>query len=60
MSFYLSIFGKEMHPLSRSIDILITRIRKRLAELTNDFLILPSRNGSYRISRIDTPKENCA
>lgn len=57
---YYSIFGKEMHPLSRSIDILITRIRKRLAELTNDFLILPSRNGNYRISKIDNPKENCA
>ena len=57
---YYSIFGKEMHPLSRSIDILITRIRKRLAELTNDFLILPSRNGNYRISKIDNPKENQA
>ena len=57
---YYSIFGKEMHPLSRSIDNLIARVRKRLAELTSDFIVLPSRGGNYRMTKIDTAQKSCA
>ncbi|MDA0689715.1 MAG: response regulator transcription factor [Proteobacteria bacterium] len=57
---YYSIFGKEMHPLSRSIDNLIARVRKRLAELTSDFIVLPSRGGNYRMAKVDTAQRSCA
>ncbi len=44
---FAAIFGTEMEPLNRAVDILITRFRKKLRTLDEKFLVLPSSGGQY-------------
>lgn len=48
---YSAVYGHQMRPFSRAVDILVGRFRKKLANVTDDFLILPTRNAGYRFVR---------
>ncbi len=44
---YASIYGAAMTPFNRSIDILVSRLRKKLGELQAGIDILTVRGGGY-------------
>ncbi|ALO47038.1 response regulator transcription factor [Pseudohongiella spirulinae] len=44
---FMSLYGYEMDPLNRSIDVLVSRIRKKLRELDDDYRIKTLRGHGY-------------
>ncbi len=46
---YFAIFGRAMEPFSRAVDILVARLRKKLKLITDDYVIIPSRNSGYML-----------
>lgn len=48
---YFSIFGRAMEPFSRAVDILVARLRKKLKLVTEDYVIIPTRNSGYMLVR---------
>ena len=46
---YASVYGHAMKPFSRAADILITRFRKKLREVSEELLILPTRSAGYKL-----------
>lgn len=44
---YSAVYGHPMKAFSRAADILIARFRKKLKEVGDDLLILPTRNAGY-------------
>ncbi len=48
---YFAIFGKAMEPFSRAVDILVARLRKKLKLVTEDYVIIPTRNSGYMLVR---------
>jgi DNA-binding response OmpR family regulator len=44
------IFGKQMPPFNRAIDIIVGRLRKKLSKVTDDVIIQPSRSSGYRLT----------
>lgn len=46
------IFGKQMPPFNRAIDIIVGRLRKKLSKVTDDVVIQPSRSSGYRLTSI--------
>lgn len=46
---YSAVYGSQMHPLNRTIDNLIARFRRKLNSITDNFVILPSSGGCYRL-----------
>jgi two-component system OmpR family response regulator len=46
---YFAIFGRAMEPFSRAVDILVARLRKKLKLVTNDYVIIPTRNSGYML-----------
>ncbi len=44
---YSAVYGHQMKAFSRAADILIARFRKKLKEISDDLLILPTRNAGY-------------
>ncbi len=57
---FYALFGKEMHPLNRAVDILVTRLRKKLRFISDEFFILPSTRGHYRLVKEEELSEKCA
>ena len=52
---YSSVYGHPMKAFSRAADILIARFRKKLKEVSDDLLILPTRNAGYiLVSKVAT------
>lgn len=47
---YGSIYGVEMDPLNRAIDILVSRLRRKLQELQADIDIVTIRGGGYLLA----------
>jgi len=47
---YGSIYGVEMDPLNRAIDILVSRLRRKLQELQADVDIITIRGGGYTLA----------
>lgn len=46
--------GREAGPLDRSIDVLMSRIRRKLGEVTEQVLFKTVRNGGYQLAvRVD-------
>ncbi len=53
---YSAVYGHQMKAFSRAADILIARFRKKLKEISEDLLILPTRNAGYiLVSKSNTP-----
>jgi DNA-binding response OmpR family regulator len=50
-SLYLGIYGNAYNPMNRSVDMLITRLRKKITEINKEVAILPVRNIGYRMTR---------
>ncbi|MFM1895749.1 MAG: hypothetical protein RLZZ385_823 [Pseudomonadota bacterium] len=48
---YSAVYGRQMRPFSRAVDILVGRFRKKLVIVTDAYLILPTRNAGYRFVR---------
>lgn len=48
---YFAIFGRAMEPFSRAVDILVARLRKKLKLVTEDYVIIPTRNSGYMLVR---------
>ena len=46
---YFAIFGRAMEPFSRAVDILVARLRKKLKLVTDDYVIIPTRNSGYML-----------
>lgn len=46
------IFGKQMPPFNRAIDIIVGRLRKKIAKVTDEVVIQPSRSSGYRLTSI--------
>jgi two-component system OmpR family response regulator len=46
---YFAIFGRAMEPFSRAVDILVARLRKKLKLVTDDYIIIPTRNSGYML-----------
>jgi len=46
------IFGKQMPPFNRAIDIIVGRLRKKLSTVTGEVVIQPSRSSGYRLTSI--------
>lgn len=46
---YFAIFGRAMEPFSRAVDILVARLRKKLKLVTEDYVIIPTRNSGYML-----------
>jgi len=46
---YFAIFGRAMEPFSRAVDILVARLRKKLTLVTDDYVIIPTRNSGYML-----------
>jgi DNA-binding response OmpR family regulator len=44
---YSAVYGHQMKAFSRAADILIARFRKKLREISDDLLILPTRSAGY-------------
>ena len=44
---YTAVYGHQMKAFSRAADILITRFRKKLREISDELLILPTRSAGY-------------
>jgi two-component system response regulator MprA len=44
---YSSVYGHQMKAFSRAADILIARFRKKLRQISDDLLILPTRSAGY-------------
>jgi DNA-binding response OmpR family regulator len=38
-----------MEPFSRAVDILVARLRKKLKLVTDDYVIIPTRNSGYML-----------
>lgn len=53
---FSAVYGRPMRPFSRAIDILVGRLRKKLNEVTNKLMILPTRNGGYRVVKTEPTK----
>ena len=58
---YTQIFGKQMPPFHRGIDIIVGRLRKKLAAASDDITIEPSRSAGYRLIFLgeDTTATSC-
>ena len=58
---YVQIFGKQMPPFHRGIDIIVGRLRKKLAIASDDIVIQPSRSSGYRLTclREETTATSC-
>jgi DNA-binding response OmpR family regulator len=48
---YSLIFGTNLPPFNRAIDIIVGRLRKKVAQLTDDVVILSARNSGYMLTR---------
>ena len=46
---FLQLFGFEMPPFSRAVDVIVTRLRKKLAELSVDIRLMTVRNRGYSL-----------
>lgn len=46
---YFAIFGRAMEPFSRAVDILVARLRKKLKLVTDNYVIIPTRNSGYML-----------
>ena len=46
---YFAIFGRAMEPFSRAVDILAARLRKKLKLVTDDYVIISTRNSGYML-----------
>jgi DNA-binding response OmpR family regulator len=46
---YFAIFGRAMEPFSRAVDILVARLRKKLKLVTEEYVIIPTRNSGYML-----------
>jgi DNA-binding response OmpR family regulator len=48
---YTALYGVQMPPFARTVDILIGRFRRKLAMVTEKYVILPTRNSGYILAR---------
>jgi len=46
---HMILFGKQPPSFSRAVDIIVGRLRKKLREVSDDILILSSRNSGYEL-----------
>jgi DNA-binding response OmpR family regulator len=46
---FAMIFGKKADPFSRAVDIIVGRFRKKLKEVTEEIVVLPTRNSGYKL-----------
>lgn len=51
---FIAIYGYEMDPMNRSIDLLVSRLRKKLQELDNTYRIKTLRGHGYAMFRKKT------
>lgn len=54
---FMLIFGKQMPPFNRAIDIIVGRLRKKLTEVSPKVIIQPSRSSGYRLTSIGEVNE---
>lgn len=47
---FMLIFGKQMPPFNRAIDIIVGRLRKKLSEVSPRVIIQPSRSSGYQLT----------
>ena len=53
---FSAVHGRQMRPFSRAVDILVGRFRKKLSSVTDEYLILPTRNAGYRLVQRECSK----